>query len=118
MKKLIDFVKALLFSENGVDSIAGPDDTGGDDPGANTGDMPDGLDAIEALPELQDKPDGHKCRVEVTVEKTPDGMKIVSAKYLAPIGGKSPEEYLGMPKDKRDQYDADQVLGGASSSGG
>lgn len=77
---------------------AGPDET-------------NGMDILESLPELQDKPDGHKCRVEVIVEKTADGINIVDANYVAPVGGKSRQEYVQMGPEERQKYDEESVLG-------
>lgn len=113
MTKIFKFLKTLFESQRGDDMSGDPSadnsdtiDTPGDD--AQSG---DGMDMIAALPELQGKPDGHKCRVEIVVEKTADGIQITDAKYVAPVGGKSRDEYLNMSADERDKYDQNEVLG-------
>ena len=69
------------------------------------------LDAIQNLAELQGKPEGAQCRVEVIVEVTPEGVQINSAKYIADANGKTKDEYLKMPEAGREEYDKTQVLG-------
>jgi hypothetical protein len=66
------------------------------------------LDALREVPELEGKKDGHKCRIEVTVELGDDGQPEFSdAKYIGKSGKKSKEEYLAM--DEKGQADYDQA---------
>lgn len=64
---------------------------------------------ISELPELKDAPIGHKCRIEITVEKTKEGLGVVDAKYIGDAGKKSKEEYMALNDDAKDQYDRGQM---------